>query len=315
MFTPAPLTATCGATSIHFEHYYHDRTIAGGSVFQRRWCDGRIPPERTTDPMMVAARSLASSHDEPNPEYDRALVELTATVLNLPYADVPEGVTAYVLGEVDPEQVLADLGLTIDPPSTVRCGCDIPNRADWRVVVKVTKRHTSPPQQQTVTIWQCAEHHHVRHAGDVKALLRFDGADEWDVSHWYMEPTRYPLTSPTSAPTCSECGSTLVGEDCPDYGFGPIHSPITEAAAQPIEPDLRLRSESEEEDTILRHFRGSLHNGAECRACKAVQFERRIGDRRVAECHAERDTLTAHLAERDAKITDLRITLNSIIEG
>lgn len=290
MFTPAPLTAMCGAKSIHFEHYYHDRTIAGGSVFQRRWCDGRIPPERTTDPMMVAARSLASSHDEPNPEYDRALVELTATVLNLPYADVPEGVTAYVLGEVDPEQVLADLGLAIDPPSTVRCGCDIPNRADWRVTAKVTKRHTSPPQQQTVTIWQCAEHHHVRHAGDVKALLRFDGADEWDVSHWYMEPTRYP------------------------FGERP-RGPITEAAAQPIEPDLRLRSESEEEDTILRHFRGSLHNGAECRACKGVQFERSIGDRRVAECHAERDTLAAHLAERDAKITDLRITLNSIIEG
>lgn len=315
MFTPAPLTATCGAKSIHFEHYYHDRTIAGGSVFQRRWCDGRIPPERTTDPMMVAARSLASSHDEPNPEYDRALVELTATVLNLPYADVPEGVTAYVLGEVDPEQVLADLGLTIDPPSPVRCGCDIPNRADWRVTAKVTKRHTSPPQQQTVTIWQCAEHHHVRHAGDVKALLRFDGADEWDVSHWYMEPTRYPLPRSKPSPAHEHEAWQLneTGEFC--RACGQSVRPITEAAAQPVEVDLRLRSESEEEDTILRHFRGSLHNGAECRACKAVQFERRIGDRRVAECHAERDTLTAHLAERDAKITDLRITLNSIIEG
>jgi hypothetical protein len=90
---------------------------------------------------------------------------------------------------------------------------------------------------------------------------------------------------------------------------------IREAAAAPVEVDVRLRSRSEEEDMILRHYRGSLHNAAQCAACKQEQFERRIGDRRVAECHAERDALRASLAERDAKVTHLRIVLNSIIEG
>lgn len=50
-------------------------------------------------PVIEAARGLASDRGE-NPEYDRALVEVSATLLGLSsaYADDPEGVRRAVLG-------------------------------------------------------------------------------------------------------------------------------------------------------------------------------------------------------------------------
>lgn len=51
--------------------------------------------------LLEAARSLASTPgDPPNTEYDRAIVELTATVLGITdlYADDPELATELILG-------------------------------------------------------------------------------------------------------------------------------------------------------------------------------------------------------------------------
>jgi hypothetical protein len=164
--------------------------------------------------------------------------------------------------------------MTIHAITPTPCGCGIPNRSAYQYVIPVHRIGSGRQREAILRIFRCVKHRvdPLDHAA-VRSMFEFDSPQEWVIESVECKPTSLSAAAADAR-----------------------------AAFSPEEHlDLRLRSESEEEDVILRHFRGVLHNGAQCRACKQEQYERRVGDRRVEECRTE--------------IARLRTMLNSIIEG
>ena len=181
--------------------------------------------------------------------------------------------------------------------------CGIPNRSAYTYTVRISWRAV-PSVRSDVRIYRCVKHRvDPADLDAVRGMFEFDHSDRWVIDDVKCEASsagrRTDIEAALRAPEPGYPGGVAAFV----LSESERHRPqsIREAAAAPVEGDIHLRSQSDEEDTILRHFRGSLHDGSNCRACSAEQYERRITDRRVAECNAE--------------IGRLRTMLNSIIEG
>jgi hypothetical protein len=73
-----------------------------------------------------------------------------------------------------------------------KCGCGIPNKADWYVYAVIGRPHESGFGTETdyTDIYVCDEHFPGYPDGsmsedDLRSLFAFDGADQWDVLEFH----------------------------------------------------------------------------------------------------------------------------------
>jgi hypothetical protein len=167
------------------------------------------------------------------------------------------------------------------PVATQQCGCGIPNRSAYWYVVPM---HNEQGQRAILRLFLCVEHRVDPRDHSAIFTKMANDSTGWTIESVDCQPAKRhasmaDLGYEDEGPALGHRTSTVTGPNrrtalrsiAATRLFDAVES-LDRHVVTAEDLDLHLRSESDEEDNLLRHYRGQRHDGRRCSWCKDVDY-------------------------------------------